>query len=36
MKKLSELAWNVSESIYRADPALSYSTLSRIDREGFN
>ena len=35
MKKLSELAWNVPESIYRADPALSYSTLSRFDREGF-
>ena len=35
MKKLSEIAWNVPESIYRADPALSYSTLSRFDREGF-
>ena len=35
MKKLSEISWNVSESIYRADPALSYSTLSRFDREGF-
>lgn len=36
MKKLSEIAWNVSESVYREDPALSYSTLSRFDREGFN
>ena len=35
MKKLSELAWNVPESVYREDPALSYSTLSRFDREGF-
>lgn len=36
MKKLSEVAWNVTEEQYRADPALSYSTLSRFDREGFN
>ena len=36
MKKLSEISWNVPESVYRADPALSYSTLSRFDREGFN
>lgn len=36
MKKLSEVAWNVTEETYRADPALSYSTLSRFDREGFN
>ena len=36
MKKLSEIAWNVPESVYREDPALSYSTLSRFDREGFN
>ena len=35
MKKLSEIAWNVPESVYREDPALSYSTLSRFDREGF-
>ena len=35
MKKLSEVAWNVTEEKYRADPALSYSTLSRFDREGF-
>ena len=36
MKKLSEVAWNVTEEEYRADPALSYSTLSRFDREGFS
>ena len=36
MKKLSDVAWNVTEEQYRADPALSYSTLSRFDREGFN
>ena len=36
MKKLSEISWNVPESVYREDPALSYSTLSRFDREGFN
>ena len=35
MKKLSEISWNVPESVYREDPALSYSTLSRFDREGF-
>ena len=36
MKKLSDISWNVTEEEYRADPALSYSTLSRFDREGFN
>ena len=35
MKKLSEVALNITEEEYRADPALSYSTLSRFDREGF-
>lgn len=35
IKSLSDLAWNVSESEYRASPAISYSTLSRFDREGF-
>ena len=35
MKKLSEIALNITEEEYRADPALSYSTLSRFDREGF-
>lgn len=36
MKKLSEISWNVTEEEYRADPALSYSTLARYEREGFN
>ena len=35
MKKLSEVALNITEEEYRADLALSYSTLSRFDREGF-
>lgn len=30
----SDLAWNVSEPEYRADPALSYSTLSKYEKEG--
>ena len=36
MKSIKDLAWNVSESVYRADKALSYSILSRYEREGFN
>lgn len=35
-KSIKELAWDVTESEYRKDPALSYSTLSRFEREGFN
>lgn len=35
-KKLSEIAWNVPEEEYRADKALSYSTLATYEREGFN
>lgn len=35
-KSVKELAWDVTESEYRKDPALSYSTLSRFEREGFN
>lgn len=35
-KELSSISWNVPESTYRADPALSYSTLARYEREGFN
>lgn len=35
-KSLKELAWNVTEEVYRADPAYSYSTLAKFDREGFN
>lgn len=35
MKSIREIAWNVTEPEYRADPAISYSTLSRFEREGF-
>lgn len=35
-KELDAISWQVSEPEYRADPALSYSTLSRFEREGFN
>lgn len=34
-KDFTKLAWNVDEPTYRADPALSYSTLARFNREGF-
>lgn len=36
IKSLKDISWNVDESIYRKDPALSYSTLSKFEREGFN
>lgn len=35
-KELPSISWQVDEPTYRADPALSYSTLSRYEREGFN
>lgn len=35
-KSLYDISWKVSEPVYRADPALSQSTLSRYEREGFN
>ena len=35
-KELKDISWQVSEPEYRADSALSYSTLSRFEREGFN
>jgi hypothetical protein len=35
-KSLKDISWNVSEKTYRADSALSYSTLARYEREGFN
>lgn len=35
-KELSEISWQVSESEYRADPALSYSTLSTYESLGYN
>lgn len=36
IKKLSDISWNVTEEQYRADPAWSYSTLARYNREGYN
>lgn len=35
-KSLQDISWNVTEPEYRKDPALSYSTLARYEREGFN
>jgi hypothetical protein len=35
MKSLKDISWLVTEEEYRADPALSYSTLARFEREGF-
>lgn len=35
-KELNQISWLVDESEYRADPALSYSTLARYEREGFD
>lgn len=34
-KSLKNIAWNVTEEEYRADPAYSYSTIAKFDREGF-
>ena len=36
MKSLYDIALKITEEEYRADPALSYSTLARYEREGFN
>ena len=36
MKDLKDISWNVDEATYRADKALSYSTLSRFKSLGFN
>lgn len=36
MKSLKDISWQVSEEEYRADLALSYSTLARFNREGFD
>lgn len=36
MKELKDISWNVTEEEYRADPALSYSILSKYERSGFN
>lgn len=35
-KSLKDISWDVTEAEYRADPALSQSTLTRYEREGFN
>lgn len=35
-KNLKDISWDVEESTYRADSALSYSILARFAREGFN
>ena len=35
-KSLKDISWQVTEAEYRADSALSYSTLARYEREGFN
>ena len=36
MKSLKDISWDVSEETYRADSALSYSTLAKFERGGFN
>ena len=36
IKSLKEISWNVSEEEYRQDYALSYSTLSKFKKLGFN
>lgn len=36
IKSLKEISWDVTEDIYRQDHALSYSTLAKFKRSGFN
>ena len=36
MKSLYDISLKITEEEYRADPALSYSTIARYEREGFN
>lgn len=36
MKTLYDISWQVTEPQYRQDPALSQSTLSKYEREGFS
>lgn len=36
MRTLYDLSWQVPEETYREDPALSYSTLAKFERGGFN
>lgn len=33
-KSLADISWQVTEPVYRADPALSYSTLAKYERSG--
>ena len=35
-KSLKSISWDVPEDIYRQDDALSYSTLAKYERSGFN
>lgn len=35
-KSLKDISWDVPESVYREDPALSYSALATYERGGFN
>lgn len=35
-KSLKDISWLVSEDVYRKDSALSYSTIAKYEREGFN
>ena len=35
-KSFRNISWPVTEECYRQDPALSYSTLSKYERSGFN
>lgn len=35
-KSLYDISWQVDEPTYRADKALSYSTISKFERTGFN
>lgn len=36
MKSLREISWDVPEEVYRVDSALSYSTIAKFKRSGFN
>ena len=35
-KSLKSISWDVPEDVYRQDDALSYSTLAKYERSGFN
>lgn len=36
MKQLTDISWNVTESVYRKDNSISYSMLSTYERDGFD